>query len=378
MFRTSILTILALAVFLTMPGKGRSAEQSVDDSALRNEKIERAMQFARDVELLEDESDQGKHIDQARQHYLALSELYDVAAEDESFELFQQQITFLRKIKRVAYLAPLAQANLDELLQSGASDGTDAVQEFAKQQLLSEEIRGMDAISEDERHELSRRTMAFVIETNASSQSRQVFNMLTTILSYHFGDHAQASELCFDLAAKLEKQTHDPDTMFVEQLRGMGRRYALPGKSIVIEGKTLDGAPFDLKAYRGKVLLIDFWSTHCAPCVAAFPELKKYRDAYAPEFEVIAINMWDSHERIAEFVQERSIPWVNLHDPSPESRRTKSDANSLRYGVYSIPVSILVGRDGKVISIWALGSKLDELLAEEFPDVEIPTAASEE
>jgi len=54
------------------------------------------------------------------------------------------------------------------------------------------------------------------------------------------------------------------------------------------------GRKISLRELRGKVVVLDFWATWCAPCLAALPEIQKIHDAYSDRgVKVIAVNMWE-------------------------------------------------------------------------------------
>ena len=58
-----------------------------------------------------------------------------------------------------------------------------------------------------------------------------------------------------------------------------------------MEGKTIDGAPFNLNALKGKVVLVMFWSTGCAVCRDKMPELRNNYSGWAGKpFELVAVS----------------------------------------------------------------------------------------
>ena len=147
---------------------------------------------------------------------------------------------------------------------------------------------------------------------------------------------------------------------------GAERRLSLPGKPIELVGTLLDGTPFDQAALAGKVVLVDFWATWCGPCVAEIPRVRELYDRYHDRgFEVVGISLDDDAEALAAFTAKHEIPWSIIHDRRGDEGRPPL---AERYGITGIPTMILVGRDGLVVSIEARGRRLEELLAEAFPD----------
>ena len=59
-----------------------------------------------------------------------------------------------------------------------------------------------------------------------------------------------------------------------------------------VEGKLLDGQVYSLNAYRGKVVLINFWASWCEPCREEMPQIEDYLQKNKSKgFEVLAINV---------------------------------------------------------------------------------------
>lgn len=116
-----------------------------------------------------------------------------------------------------------------------------------------------------------------------------------------------------------------------------------------------------LADYKGKYLLLDFWSIGCGPCRMAMPEMRRMGEVYRDVLTVISITQ-DGETSWKKYSAEQGIEGVNLRDPESLT------GLSVYYGVKGIPHYVLISPEGKVITSWAgyaagqLEKKLDELL----------------
>ncbi len=172
-------------------------------------------------------------------------------------------------------------------------------------------------------------------------------------------------ELALEVYRKLARLTADSDDPRLQpvakSLEGVIRRLTLVGEPMEVQGTTLDGEPFDWSDYAGKTVLVSFWATWCGPCVGEIPTLKRLYEAYHEEgFEIVGISLDKVRAALEAFVEERELPWPILFED--EQRNPTADY----YGVMGIPLMILVGDDGKVVSTRAHGPALKELLEARF------------
>jgi peroxiredoxin len=111
--------------------------------------------------------------------------------------------------------------------------------------------------------------------------------------------------------------------------------------------KTVDGKDVKLADYKGKYVLLDFWATWCAPCLAETPNIKAAYDAAGedPRFVMLALSLDEKASDAAAYIKENQMPGTPIFLPGElENPVVKS------FGVDQIPSIWLLGPDGKVIA----------------------------
>ena len=123
----------------------------------------------------------------------------------------------------------------------------------------------------------------------------------------------------------------------------------------------LEGRQRRFSEFRGKVVLLDFWSTTCGPCMAEMPVLRKIQqDLGSRGFVILGMDIEDDLETHRKWVAEMDLSWVHATSASVQDIILK------RFGVVTFPTHILVDREGRVVSAGDPGQpplKKDQLAA---------------
>jgi thiol-disulfide isomerase/thioredoxin len=134
-------------------------------------------------------------------------------------------------------------------------------------------------------------------------------------------------------------------------LKKIAKRLEMINEVLVLRSTTIDGQPFDLESLRGKIVLIEFWGTHCKPCIADFPALKRIYAATKPRgFEIVSVCLHSAPARIQSFAAQHDLRWLQLcNDKSASSECNQSLAE--RFGIQAVPTTLLLDTDGRVVAM---------------------------
>lgn len=104
----------------------------------------------------------------------------------------------------------------------------------------------------------------------------------------------------------------------------------------------LDGKALSSADWRGKVVLLNFWATWCAPCRAEIPDLIRLQEKYAGRFLVVGLSTdLDPPKKVKEFAEEMKINYpVAMAPPEIEARFG---------GVFGLPTSFILDTEGRIV-----------------------------
>lgn len=202
-------------------------------------------------------------------------------------------------------------------------------------------------------------------ETEGKKITKELAQGLEFVLQYaeYALEKDQLAEV-YEKALNLFKNAEDESIVRAgKMLEGTLRRAQLPGNEMLVGGTFIDDTEYKAEDYAGKTVLIDFWATWCGPCRGEIPNVKKlYAYYHEKGFEIIGISSDRDVETLKKFIEKEEMPWKQMM----RDKALVADGQTMGsyYGVTGIPTMILIGPDGKVITINARRQALEKALAE--------------
>ena len=123
-----------------------------------------------------------------------------------------------------------------------------------------------------------------------------------------------------------------------------GRRSLVPD----ITATSLTGTPIKMSDYRGKILVLNFWGSWCAPCRAEAPTLEVAYEHYHPRgVDFLGDDLDDSVTDALSFIRSESISYPSINDPSYSVVQQFSKAAP----VSDPPTTAVIDKTGHVVGI---------------------------
>lgn len=133
----------------------------------------------------------------------------------------------------------------------------------------------------------------------------------------------------------------------------------LKTKPVELEFTAVGGEAVNLASMRGKVILVDFWASWCAPCLAEIPNVAAaYNKLHDKGFEVIGISLDDDKDQMLAAVKRHKMAWPQYFDGQGFKNKISS-----RYGIDAIPVTWLIDKKGLLRESNLHGPALEEAVS---------------
>ena len=107
--------------------------------------------------------------------------------------------------------------------------------------------------------------------------------------------------------------------------------------------KDLNNKDVKLSAFKGKVILLDFWATWCGPCKIEIPWFIEFQQKYGKAgLQVVGVSTDDTLDKLKPYAAQMKMNYMVLQG-------LDQDAMQDAYGpLFGIPVTVLISRDGKM------------------------------
>lgn len=144
-------------------------------------------------------------------------------------------------------------------------------------------------------------------------------------------------------ALSLEKATKELEQMPLAPDLSVGKQ------ALTFTATTMDGNEIKFpSAYKGKIVMLDFWATWCGPCIGEIPHMKKaYTNWNQNGFEILGVSFDrpEMDEKIVAFLEKNEQPWEQIYEG-----KSWSTTLGLMHDVSSIPFVLLVdGDSGEIL-----------------------------
>lgn len=147
------------------------------------------------------------------------------------------------------------------------------------------------------------------------------------------------------------------------RINGEGREVAVkPHSATNFSLQAYGGETISLSGLRGKVVVLNFWSSWCPPCKDEAPVLERVWQRYKDKnVMLLGVNVWDKGPAARQFLLEQGITYPNGAPTAPVAAE---------YGLTGIPETYVIDPKGMVVRHWngpLSDSELTELIASALP-----------
>jgi RNA polymerase sigma factor (sigma-70 family) len=136
--------------------------------------------------------------------------------------------------------------------------------------------------------------------------------------------------------------------------------------ALAIQGVDMNGKSMNLSEYRGKVVVLNFWSSSCPPCMAMVPhETELVRKMAGKRFVLLGVNVWDTHETAAATIAKEHMTWPSWFDG-----RSLDSPIAKNWDVHEIPSIFVIDAKGIIRYEDVRSEELDQAVYALLKEVE--------
>ncbi len=187
---------------------------------------------------------------------------------------------------------------------------------------------------------------------------------LISIFAANLMNPEDNAEYLENFIVKVNKQL--PGSSYVSELKqklDQATRLSIGRVAPDIKLKSPQGETVSLSSTRGKVVLLDFWASWCRPCRKENPHVVKLYDKYHSKgFDIFSVSLDQNMGKWVEAIKMDGLKWKN-HGSTLQGWQCPVAAT---YEVHSIPSTLLLDKNGKIIAKNLRGEALESKLRELF------------
>jgi peroxiredoxin len=151
----------------------------------------------------------------------------------------------------------------------------------------------------------------------------------------------------------------------LQSLMGQTTGTEIGDKAPEIRLPSLEGDTLALSSLKGKIVLIDFWATWCAPCVKEQPDLSRLYNKFKNSdftngkgFEIFGVSLDSKKANWENIVNKNGIDWIQVSD-----LKFWSSPVAKLYNIQELPFNVLIDGKGIILAKNLHGIDLDKELA---------------
>jgi thiol-disulfide isomerase/thioredoxin len=187
-------------------------------------------------------------------------------------------------------------------------------------------------------------TLSYLLE-NGKEASKTYFDSIKKVKTTQFeqlfyADTIENKGIIITKAVSEKEQKERNKKFFKLQKDNEKFKRNLKGSTIEkLDLTDLEGNQYSLESLKGKIIVLNFWFTSCAPCIKEMPDLNKMKEKYQKEDVVFFAITYNKKDLIRPFLERTKLDFIII----PNDQATIDD-----FQIMFFPTNILINKEGKV------------------------------